>query len=151
MSDSRSYAVVPYPPPAGLRDKLLLALHRALEAGLHFERRLEPFFRRGFNHAVREPLATLIQSLINRKRPNDGLRLAEERTDPDEPQSLASITAAFGGYMERTYRPGTFERGGNTKTHRWVPGTVRPSEEMTVARTSSAAAVRVKEVAAWGS
>ena len=117
MSDSRPYAVVPYPPPAGLRAKLLLALHRALEAGLRFERRLEPFFRRGFNQAFREPLAALLQYLINRRRPNEGLKLAEERIDPDEPESLASITAAFGGYMERAYRPGTFERGGNTKTH----------------------------------
>ena len=117
MSDSRPYAVVPYPPPVGLRAKLLLALHRALEAGLRFERRLEPFFRRGFNRAFREPLAALLQYLINRRRPNEGLELAEERIDPDEPESLASITAAFGGYMERAYRPGTFERGGNTKTH----------------------------------
>ena len=117
MSDRRSYAVVPYPPPVGLRAKLLLSLHRALEAGLRFERRLEPFFRRGLNRAFREPLAALLQYLINRGRPNEGLGLAEERIDPDEPESLASITAAFGGYMERAYRPGTFERGGNTKTH----------------------------------
>jgi hypothetical protein len=117
MADGESYAVVPYPPPVGLTAKLLLALHRALEAGLHFERRLEPFFRRGFNLAFREPLAGLLQYLINRRRTNEGLRLAEERIQPDEPESLASITEAFGGYMKRAYVPGTFERGGNTKTH----------------------------------
>ena len=117
MPDSKGYAVVPYPPPVGLRENLLLALHRALEAGLRFERRLEPFFRRGFNWAFREPVAALLQYLINRKRPNEGLGPAQERVYPDEPESLASITAAFGDYMQRAYRPGTFERGGNTKTH----------------------------------
>jgi len=117
MSDSEAWRVVPYPPPHGLRDRVLLGLHHGLEAGLHFERRLEPFFRPAFNRAFREPLAALLQSLINRRRPNEGLGLAEERIDPDEPQSLASIASAFGSYMQRTYRPGTFERGGNTKTH----------------------------------
>ena len=114
---SRPWAVVPYPPPVGLRAHLLLGLHRTLEAGLHVERRLEPFFRRGLNQAFREPAAALLQYLINRRRPNEGLGLAEERIDPDEPQSLASITEAFGGYMKRAYQPGNFERGGNTKTH----------------------------------
>jgi hypothetical protein len=117
MSDDNSYEVVPYPPPAGLWDRTLLALHQALEAFLHFERRLEPFFRGAFNAALREPSAALLQYLINRKRPNEGLKLAEERIDPDEPASLASITAAFGGYMKRAYQPGNFQRGGNTKTH----------------------------------
>ena len=84
---------------------------------MHVERRLEPFFRRGLNQAFREPAAALLQYLINRRRPNEGLGLAEERIDPDEPQSLASITEAFGGYMKRAYQPGNFERGGNTKTH----------------------------------
>jgi hypothetical protein len=111
------WAVKPYPPPSGLRENLLLALHHALEAGLHVERRLEPLFRRGLNQALREPLAGLLQYLINRRRRNDGLKLAEEQIAPDEPESLASITAAFGGYMKRAYAPGGFERGGNTKTH----------------------------------
>src|SRR5690349_1002358 len=117
MMGGSPWAVVPYPPPVGLRAKLLLSLHRALEAGLHGERRLEPFFRRGLNQALREPVAALLQYLINRRRPNEGLGLAEERVDPDEPESLASITAAFGGYMERAYQPGNYERGGNSKTH----------------------------------
>jgi len=117
MTGSAPWAVKPYPPPVGLRANLLLALHRALEAGLHFERRLEPFFRRGFNRLFREPTAALLQYLINRKLPNEGLKLAEERIQPDEPESLASITEAFGGYMKRAYQPGNFERGGNTKTH----------------------------------
>ena len=54
MSDSESYAVKPYPPPVGLRANLLLALHHALEAGLHVERRFEPYFRRPLNRAFRQ-------------------------------------------------------------------------------------------------
>jgi hypothetical protein len=117
MFQRARYDVVPYPPPAGFQAKLLLAMHGALQAFLHGERRLEPFFRRGFNSAFRESLAEFLQYLINRRRPNEGLALAEERTQPDEAAALASIQAAFGDYMERAYRPGTFERGGNTKTH----------------------------------
>ncbi len=56
--------------------KLLRLLHRGLEAGLHAERRVEPFFRRGFNRKFREPLADLLQRLINRNRPDEGLKLA---------------------------------------------------------------------------
>lgn len=99
------------------RDRFLRALHRALEAGLHAERRLEPYFRPAFNHLFREPLASLIQYLINRGRAEEGLALAEERIAPDEEASLDSIIASFADYMRRTYPPGGFERGGNTKTH----------------------------------
>ena len=56
---------------------VLHALHRALEAGLHVERRLEPFFRRQVNYVLRERIAAVIQWLINFRRPNDGLALAE--------------------------------------------------------------------------
>jgi deferrochelatase/peroxidase EfeB len=109
---------------------LLLALHRALVAGLHVERRLEPFFRRGLNRVLREPLAALLQYLINCRRPNEGLGLAEERIAPDEEASLDSVITSFAGYLERTYRPGTFERGGNTKTHGIVHATVTIRDDL---------------------
>lgn len=103
---------------------LLRAIHQALRAGLHVERRLEPFFRPALNRLTREPTAALVQYLINLQRQNEGLALAEERIDPDEEASLRSIIDSFAGYMERTYRPGGFERGGNTKTHGIVRGEV---------------------------
>lgn len=109
---------------------VLRALHRALEAGLHVERRLEPFFRRPFNRAFREPLAALFQFLINVRRPNEGLGLAEERIAPDEEANLDSMTASFAGYMRRTYRPGSFERGGNTKTHGIVRAEVTVRDDL---------------------
>lgn len=110
-------APVPPAPTLGVWQPFLRALHRALVAGLHIERRLEPFFRPAFNRAFREPLARFIQYLINRRRPDQGLALAEERVALDEEDNLNSIVASFGGYIRRTYRPGTAERGGNTKTH----------------------------------
>ena len=109
--------------PAG--EAVLLALHRALQAGLHVERRLEPFFRRPLNRVAREPSAAVLQWLLNLRRPNEGLRLAEERVLPDEEDNLQSIIAGFADYMMRNYPPGRYERGGNTKTHGVVKAEVR--------------------------
>ena len=36
-------------PAVGFWTPVLLFLHRGLQSGMHFERRLEPFFRRGLN------------------------------------------------------------------------------------------------------
>jgi deferrochelatase/peroxidase EfeB len=116
--------------PAPAASTLLLAVHRVLVAGLHVERRLEPFFRRGLNRILREPMAALLQFLINVRRSNEGLRLAEERLEPDEEASLDSIIASFSGYMQRTYRPGNYERGGNTKTHGIVKATVTVPDDL---------------------
>jgi hypothetical protein len=98
--------------------------------GMHAERRLEPFFRPAFNRAFREPLARLLQYLINRRRADEGLGLAEERFAPDEEASLDSIIESFGGYIRRTYRPGTAERGGNTKTHGIVRAEIRIRDDL---------------------
>jgi hypothetical protein len=110
--------------------KLLRLLHRGLQAGLHVERRLEPFFRRGLNRRFREPLADFLQERINRRRVDEGLKLAEERIDPDEEASLQSIVDSFAGYMRRTYLPGGYERGGNTKTHGIVRAEVAVREDL---------------------
>ena len=74
---------------------------------------------------MREPTAAVLQWLINLRRPNEGLQLAEERILPDEEESLQSIITSFAGYMMRTYPPGRYERGGNTKTHGVVKAEVR--------------------------
>ena len=134
IAGAPSTAPLHAPPPAaptlGRWQPVLRALHRGLEAGLHAERRLEPFFRPAFNRAFREPLARLLQYLINRRRPNEGLGLAEERIAPDEEESLKSIIDSFRGYIRRTYRPGTAERGGNTKTHGIVRAEVRIRDDL---------------------
>jgi hypothetical protein len=59
---------------------------------------------------------------MNSQRRNDGLALAEERAIPDEEAWLDSIIASFEQQMRLLWKPGGFERGGNTKTHGIVRG-----------------------------
>jgi hypothetical protein len=99
-----------------------LALHRALEEITHLERRFEPYFRQQLNAVLREPLAVFLQTLINAQRRNEGFALAEERPLPGEEAALDAIIATMGEYMRRHYRPGEFQRAGNTKTHGVVRG-----------------------------
>jgi hypothetical protein len=117
-------------PPGGLGGRLLRLLHDALTAGLHVERRLEPWFRPGLNRLLREPSARLIQYLINRKRPNEGLGLAEERIAPDEEPSLEAIIRLMADQMRGHFEPGAYERGGNTKTHGIVRAKVTVRDDL---------------------
>jgi hypothetical protein len=64
----------------------------------------------------------LTTALINRKRPNEGLKIAEEKLMPAEEESLESIISSFTKQMQLLWKPGAFERGGNTKTHGIVRG-----------------------------
>ena len=119
--------VAPHPGPlaAGVR-----ALHRGLESGLHAERRLEPFFRPAFNRAFREPLAGLLQYLINRRRPDEGLGSPRSASLPTRRRASSRSSTVSAGYIRRTYRPGTAERGGNTKTHGIVRAEVRIRDDL---------------------
>jgi hypothetical protein len=89
---------------------------------LHLERRVDPWFRPAFDVLLRDPVARLATDLINRKRPNDGLRLAEEKPLPDEDAYLDSIISTFEKQMRKLWKPGGMERGGNTKTHGIIRG-----------------------------
>ena len=68
------------------------------------------------------PSPGLITALINWQRTDDGLKLAEERPLPGEEQFLDSIISTFQKQMSGLWKPGGFERGGNTKTHGIVRG-----------------------------
>jgi hypothetical protein len=92
---------------------------------VHLERRFDPLFRPAFDAVLRDPLASLVTALINRGRPNEGLKIAEERPMPDEEAYLDSIIASFEKQMRGLWKPGEFERGGNTKTHGIVRGEFR--------------------------
>ena len=89
---------------------------------MHLERRFDPFFRPAFDAVLRDPIASLVTALINRKRPNEGLKIAEEKPTPREEAYLDSIIASFEKQMRLLWKPGRFERGGNTKTHGIVRG-----------------------------
>ncbi len=84
---------------------------------VQIERRFDPFFRPFFDWALRDPLARLVTWLINLNRRDEGLQIAEERLLPNEEADLDAIIATFKKQMSGLWKPGGFERGGNTKTH----------------------------------
>jgi len=89
---------------------------------VHLERRFDPFFRPAFDAVLRDPLARLVTALINWRRTDEHLALAEERLQPDEEAYLDSIIETFEKQMRGLWKTGGFERGGNTKTHGMVRG-----------------------------
>lgn len=101
---------------------ILKALHAVLVFFLHLERRFEPFFRPALNSLLRDPSAAVIQWLINIQRHDQGLGLAEERIAPDEEASLQSIIDTMREHLRDDFKPGGFERAGNTKTHGLLRG-----------------------------
>lgn len=109
---------------------LLQKLHVALVKALEVERRLEPYFRRQVNYLLREPSAALIQYLINVRRPDEHLGLAEEKIYPWEEESLDAIIRLMSEQMRGHFPPGKFERGGNTKTHGLVRATVTVRDDV---------------------
>ena len=99
---------------------------------LHAMRRVDPFYRPFFNSTLREPIAAVVQALMNLGRPNLGLALGEEKIMPGEKEALASIIRDMGDYMRAMYKPGTFLRVGNTKTHGVVAGAVTIRDDVPV-------------------
>lgn len=90
---------------------------------LQVERRFDPWFRPFFDRIFRDPLARLVTALINRQRKREpDLQIAEERPIPDEEAHLESIVSSFSKQMSDLWKPGAYERGGNTKTHGIVRG-----------------------------
>lgn len=88
---------------------------------VHIERRFDPFFRPAFDALFRNLLTWTVNALINFGRRitgnNVGLKLAEEQIQPDEEAHLQDIISTMHRQMEGLWRPGNFQRGGNTKTH----------------------------------
>ena len=87
-----------------------------------WRRRFDPFFRPAVDAVLRDPLAHAVTWLINSKRSDDGLKIAEEKLLPDEDAYFDSIISSFEKQLRGLWKPGAFERGGNTKTHGIVRG-----------------------------
>jgi hypothetical protein len=104
-------------PRANTGSALLNWLADASTAVVHLERRFDPFLRPAFDALLRDPIATVVTALINSKRPNEGLKIAEEKPQPDEEAYLDSIIQSFEAQLRGLWKPGGYERGGNTKTH----------------------------------
>ena len=104
-------------PPAHTGSALLNFISDASLKLIQLERRIDPLFRPLFDATLRDPLARGVTALINRQRPRENLALAEERLLPDEDACVDSIIESFRAQMRLLWKPGGFERGGNTKTH----------------------------------
>jgi hypothetical protein len=117
-------------PPADTGVRLLNWIADASTFLVHVERRFDPFFRRPFDAVFRQLLTNLTTALINLTRKNDGLKLAEERFQPNEEAHLEEIIATMGNQMRRLWKPGDYQRGGNTKTHGIVRGELTIREDL---------------------
>ena len=109
-------------PKANSGSGWLNAMADSLTALVQLERRFDPWVRPAFDAALRDPIAIVVTALINARRPNLGLKLAEETIRPDEDAYIDSIISSFQKQMSDLWKPGRFERGGNTKTHGIVRG-----------------------------
>jgi hypothetical protein len=89
---------------------------------LQMERRVDHWLRPTFDAILRDPIARLVTALINMQRKDEGLKIAEEKALPNEEEYLSSIIESFTTQMRGLWKPGGFERGGNTKTQGIVRG-----------------------------
>jgi len=103
-------------PPANTGSVVLDWLGDALIKAVQLERRIDPFIRPAFDAVLRDPIARLTTFLVNLQRRDEGLALAQERPLPDEEAYLQSIIDTFTRQMHGLWKPGGYERGGNTKT-----------------------------------
>jgi len=115
---------------ASKRLRIAQQIHRILETGLHIERRLEPWFRPALNRLTREPAAAVLQKMINYRRKDAGLALAEESFLDNEEENLDRVIDLMMDQMRGNFTPGKYERGGNTKTHGIVKATVTIRDDL---------------------
>lgn len=109
-------------PRANTGSALLDLISNTSMSLVHVFSRVDPFIRPAFDLLLRDAVARGVTALINAGRTNDGLALAEERPIPDEDAHLQSIIDSFTEQMGLLWKPGGYERGGNTKTHGMVRG-----------------------------
>ena len=93
-------------------------INNVLEGLLRRSRRLDRYWRDAFDATLRDPLVALTQLVINARRRRDPtVRIAEERTLPQEEKATRQITEAMSEFTRRTYAGAVALRAGNTKTH----------------------------------
>lgn len=103
-------------PPANTGSMLLDWIADTSLFLVQMQRRIDPWMRPAFDALLRDPLARCVTALINLQRKNEGYKIAEERLQPGEEAYLQSIIDTFHQQMSGLWKPGGFERGGNTKT-----------------------------------
>jgi hypothetical protein len=81
------------------------------------ERRIDPYFRNGFDRLLQRPLAAITQGLINLTRASTHLGIGEEQRIPDEPELTRAIVEQMAVFLKVHYQGRVAERAGNTKTY----------------------------------
>src|SRR5439155_24087853 len=109
-------------PRANTGSRLLNCVSDSVMFLLQMERRVDHWLRPPFDVTLRDPIARLVTALINMLRKNEGLKIAEDKPLPNEEEYLNSIISSFVTQMRGLWKPGGFERGGNTKTQGIVRG-----------------------------
>jgi len=102
------------------------SINDAALAVVHFARRRNPIYRRVFDKLFQRPIQAVAQFLINVKRRNQHLNLAEEQRLPDEEEVGRQIADQMIRFLDKTYPDSVAERAGNTKTY----GVVRAQFEV---------------------
>ncbi len=102
-------------------DRVTLTLGRAFnrmaEMAVHWLRRRNPAYRAAFDRLFQARLERLAQFLINLRRPNEHLGIAEERELPGEQEIGREIADVMSRFLRREYAGAIAERAGNTKTY----------------------------------
>jgi hypothetical protein len=75
---------------------------------LQMERRIDPWIRPTFDETLRDPIARLVTAWMNKKRKDDGLKIAEEKPLPNEEEYLNSVIQSFITQMRGLWKPGGF-------------------------------------------
>ncbi|MCX4545538.1 hypothetical protein [Streptomyces sp. NBC_01565] len=97
-------------------------LNDAIVAGINLERRIDPYIRPLVDRIALRPVQAVVQWLVNVRRRDEHLRIAEETVMPDEAETTEAITRQMARFITREYAPGTALRAGNTKTYGVVHG-----------------------------
>ena len=93
------------------------AFNEASQALVNWVRRRNPVYRDTFDRLFQRRLQAAAQYLINARRPDLGLAIAEERLLPSEEQIARQVADQMSEFLHRTYPNGGAERAGNTKTY----------------------------------
>ena len=86
------------------------------------ERRVEFLYRPQFDRSLRPPLFSAAQALLNLRRPDEHLEIAEEKQLDGEDRIIREMTDEMAAFMRENWLPGGVQRFGNTKTFGVVRG-----------------------------
>jgi len=97
-------------------------LNNRIEAVFRWIVRLNPEYRDVFDRVLRKPIMAITQFLINVRRENEHLAIAEEKRLPNEEEITEQIAEQMERFLVKHYRNGITLRAGNTKTHGLLRG-----------------------------